>query len=174
MDPPNSRAKWENMNWSDAWDLCREAQEKFGAGPELEHIEWLGKQVNKDLEWMKNMRCLDSWKLCVRAIRWKKYNPQFRKFALRIANTIKTHKVAMYYDLYKQHHAEAIARGLTEGHAENRARRYTLKIFLAHFWMVSYAAIHDEAPPESYAIDVLGGAKRLVVPNWPFKFSLTS
>lgn len=53
------------------------------------------------------------------------------------------------------------------GRLDRMARRAALKTFLRHFWMVEYRARVGEMPPEHYAIDVLGGSKRLVVPNWP-------
>jgi hypothetical protein len=56
---------------------------------------------------------------------------------------------------------------LPESRVKARARRSAIKAFLRHTWMVEYRAHTGEMPPEHYAVDVLGGSHRLVVPNWP-------
>lgn len=56
---------------------------------------------------------------------------------------------------------------LPDSRIKAMARRAAVKAFLRHYWMVEYRAQTGEMPPEHYAIDVLGGSHKLVVPNWP-------
>lgn len=57
---------------------------------------------------------------------------------------------------------------LPPAHIDARARRYAVKIFLAHYHQVGYFYLKGEMPPKPYVLDVLGHADEIQVPNWPF------
>lgn len=53
------------------------------------------------------------------------------------------------------------------GRLELRARRWAVKIFLAHYHHVAYECYFGEAPPKPYVIAHLNHAGMIEVPNWP-------
>lgn len=57
---------------------------------------------------------------------------------------------------------------LPPGHLHARARRWAVKIFLAHFHEVAYCEKTGQRPPKPYVLDILGHADEIGVPNWPF------
>lgn len=54
---------------------------------------------------------------------------------------------------------------LPDGHINNRARKYAVKIFLSHYYSVYYYIRTGEVPYNAYAIDILSGHKKILVPN---------
>jgi hypothetical protein len=56
---------------------------------------------------------------------------------------------------------------LPPGHLHARAKRYAVKLFLAHWHHVAYMVRYGEAPPKPYVISQLGHAHYLAPPNWP-------
>jgi hypothetical protein len=57
---------------------------------------------------------------------------------------------------------------LPPAHIHARAKRWAVKLFLAHWHEVAYRVHYSAAPPKPYVIEHLGHAHRIVVPNWPF------
>jgi hypothetical protein len=58
-----------------------------------------------------------------------------------------------------------IAGKLPDAHLHARAKRYAVKIFLAHFFEVWYRDFHKAAPPLPYPIAILGHAHRINPPG---------
>jgi hypothetical protein len=56
---------------------------------------------------------------------------------------------------------------LPPGHIHARAKRWAVKLFLAHWHHVAYETHYGEAPPKPYVLEHLGHAHPIVVPNWP-------
>lgn len=56
---------------------------------------------------------------------------------------------------------------LPKGHLDARARRYAVKLFLAHYHHVAFETEYHEAPPKPYVIEHLGHAHYLAPPGWP-------
>lgn len=56
---------------------------------------------------------------------------------------------------------------LPDGRLDLRARRYAVKLFLAHLHHVMYEDHYGELPPKPYVISHLGHAHFLSPPNWP-------
>ncbi|WP_405379704.1 transposase [Phascolarctobacterium sp.] len=55
---------------------------------------------------------------------------------------------------------------LPPAHINERAKRYAVKMFLSHLFEVWYTLHNQEKPPKPYAIDILGHAHEIRVPNW--------
>lgn len=49
-----------------------------------------------------------------------------------------------------------------------RAKRYAVKIFLAHWQAVAFRAHYGTNPPKPYVMAILGHAHEIQVPGWPF------
>jgi hypothetical protein len=62
------------------------------------------------------------------------------------------------YDCYSQGR-------LPESHIIGSAKRYAVKIFLAHYFMVDWYIKYDEAPPDCYALDILKGHRKIHIPG---------
>lgn len=56
---------------------------------------------------------------------------------------------------------------LPDGHIHMRAKRYAVKLFLAHWHHVAYEVQFGEPPPKPYVIQHLGHAGYQGPPNWP-------
>jgi hypothetical protein len=57
---------------------------------------------------------------------------------------------------------------LPPGHIHARAKRYAVKLFLAHWHAVAYRDHFNADAPKPYALTMLGHAHEIVCPNWPF------
>jgi hypothetical protein len=57
---------------------------------------------------------------------------------------------------------------LPAGHLHARAKRYAVKLFLAHWHAVAYRGAFGTDAPKPYAITALGHAHEIPCPNWPF------
>lgn len=55
---------------------------------------------------------------------------------------------------------------LPPAHINMRAKRYAVKMFLSHLFMVWYEIVHKVKPPKPYAISILGHAHEVPIPNW--------
>lgn len=55
---------------------------------------------------------------------------------------------------------------LPDGRIELRARRYAVKLFLAHYHHVAYETEFGQIPPKPYALTHLGHAHYIAPPNW--------
>jgi hypothetical protein len=56
---------------------------------------------------------------------------------------------------------------LPPAHIHARARRYAVKLFLAHYHHVAYEVEYGVPPPKPYIIEQRGHAHYLAPPNWP-------
>ena len=59
---------------------------------------------------------------------------------------------------------------LPAGRLDLRARRYAVKLFLAHLHHVMYEDYYNEPPPKPYVITHLGHAHIIGPPNWPLPY----
>lgn len=50
---------------------------------------------------------------------------------------------------------------LPPAHIHSRAKRYAVKLFLAHYFETGYALIHGETPPKPYVIEHMGHVKHV-------------
>ena len=56
---------------------------------------------------------------------------------------------------------------LPDGHIHESAKRWTVKLFLAHYHHVAYESHYDEPPPKPYILDRGGHTHYIAPPNWP-------
>lgn len=56
---------------------------------------------------------------------------------------------------------------LPPAHLHSRAKRYAVKLFLAHYHHVAYEIMYGTPPPLPYVITQLGHAHYIAPPNWP-------
>ena len=56
-----------------------------------------------------------------------------------------------------------------DAHVHAMAKRWAVKLFLAHYHHVAYEAAYGEPPPKPYVISVLGHGDYLAPPNWPMR-----
>ena len=59
---------------------------------------------------------------------------------------------------------------LPPAHIHARAKRWAVKLFLAHYHTVAFVDRFKEMPPKPYVITHLGHAHEILVPNWPAEF----
>jgi hypothetical protein len=57
---------------------------------------------------------------------------------------------------------------LPPAHLHARAKRYAVKLFLAHWHAVAYRAQHGTEAPKPYVLTQLQHAHEIVCPHWPF------
>jgi hypothetical protein len=69
------------------------------------------------------------------------------------------------HDKRKQAYKCYIQGKLPDGHLRNRAKRWSVKVLLAHYYMIEYYIRHGKAPPDVYALDVLNGKRKIHVPG---------
>jgi hypothetical protein len=60
---------------------------------------------------------------------------------------------------------------LPDGHIHARAKRYAVKLFLAHWHQVAYENAFNKAAPLPYSIAILNHAHQIPVPNYVSRFS---
>jgi hypothetical protein len=74
-------------------------------------------------------------------------------------------KIGKSTDAYKAYAAGK----LPPAHVHARAKRWAVKLFLAHFQAVAYRDHHGTDAPKPYILTQEGGhAHEIAVPNWPF------
>lgn len=56
---------------------------------------------------------------------------------------------------------------LPQGHIHARAKRYAVKLFLAHWHHVAFESTFGQAPPKPYVIEHGGHTHFIAPPNWP-------
>jgi Transposase IS116/IS110/IS902 family len=86
-----------------------------------------------------------------------------KAFADQAAAKLEKVKIGKETDAYKAY----IQGYLPPGHLHARAKRYAVKLFLAHWHHVAYSLAHQQPPPKPYVITQLGHAHEIPVPNWP-------
>ncbi len=58
---------------------------------------------------------------------------------------------------------------LPPGHIHARAKRWAVKLFLAHWQHVAYSITFKKEPPRPYVLTHLGHVDEIKPPNWPMK-----
>lgn len=56
---------------------------------------------------------------------------------------------------------------LPDGHIHSRAKRYAVKLFLAHYHHVAFESTFNRLPPKPYIIEHGGHTHFIAPPNWP-------
>jgi hypothetical protein len=86
-------------------------------------------------------------------------------FAAQAADKLARFKIGRTTEAYR-HYA---AGRLPPAHLHARAKRWAVKLFLAHYHHVAYESRFGTPPPKPYVIDVLGHGDYMAPPNWPMK-----
>ena len=87
------------------------------------------------------------------------------KFADQAASILKSKRLGKSTEAYK-----AYSQGkLPPAHIHARAKRYAVKLFLAHYHWVAYESEYGAPPPKPFVIEHLGHADLLTPPNWKKK-----
>lgn len=84
-------------------------------------------------------------------------------YAEQAARILATKKIGKDTDAFKYYSASR----LPPAHIHARARRYAVKLFLAHLHDVWYEIATGEQPPKPYVIEHLGHVDMLMPPHWP-------
>ena len=58
---------------------------------------------------------------------------------------------------------------LPPAHIQSRAKRYAVKLFLAHWHHVAYEDHYGTQPPKPYVIEHGGHVHYIAPPNWPMQ-----
>lgn len=83
-------------------------------------------------------------------------------YADQAAKKLETTKIGKDTDAYKWYSQGK----LPPAHIQERAKRYAVKIFLSHLHEVMYMEHYGEKPPKPFAIEHLGHAHKIEVPNF--------
>jgi hypothetical protein len=85
------------------------------------------------------------------------------QFADQAAARLEKHKLGKTTEAYK-----AYSKGkLPPAHIHSRAKRYAVKLFLAHYHHVAYEIEYGEAPPKPYILTQPNHTHYMAPPNWP-------
>jgi hypothetical protein len=84
-----------------------------------------------------------------------------REFAVQAATILQTKKIGKDTEAFK-HYSVGM---LPPAHIQERAKRYAVKIFLAHLHEVWYRWHYGEMPPKPYVIEHLGHVHKIEPPN---------
>tara|TARA_R100000808_G_scaffold4694_1_gene14962 strand:+ start:2464 stop:3315 length:852 start_codon:yes stop_codon:yes gene_type:complete len=84
-------------------------------------------------------------------------------FADQAKAKLEKYKIGKTTEAYK---AYSVGK-LPPAHINARARRFAIKLFLAHYQHVAYELHYGEPPPKPYVIEHLGHAHYIAPPNWP-------
>ena len=55
---------------------------------------------------------------------------------------------------------------LPDFHIRNQAKRWAVKVFLAHYYTIDYYTRYGKLPLDTYGLDILKGTKKIHVPDW--------
>lgn len=86
-------------------------------------------------------------------------------YADQAASTLERKRIGKDTEAYK---AYSIGK-LPPAHIHARAKRYAVKLFLAHWHHVAYEVEFGEPPPKPYVIEHLGHVHYIAPPNWPMQ-----
>ena len=87
------------------------------------------------------------------------------EYAEQATHKLATVKIGKNTEAYKWY-----SKGmLPPAHINERAKRWTVKIFLSHLFAVWYQMVNGEKPAIPYAIAILGHAHTIEIPNWDAK-----
>jgi len=85
-------------------------------------------------------------------------------FADQAAAKLERFKIGKTTDAYKAYSTGI----LPKGHIHARAKRWAVKLFLAHWHAVAYRHEFGTNAPKPYVLEHLGHTHAVQVPNWPF------
>ena len=85
------------------------------------------------------------------------------QFAEQAQHMLDTKKIGKGTEAYKAYSAGK----LPPAHIHSRAKRYAVKLFLAHYHHVAYEIANGTPPPKPYVLDHMGHAHYMSPPNWP-------
>ena len=84
-------------------------------------------------------------------------------FADQAKAKLERYKIDKKTEAYK-----AYSKGkLPPGHIHSRAKRYAVKLFLAHYHHVSFELHYGKPPPKPFVIEHMGHGHYKAPPNWP-------
>lgn len=86
------------------------------------------------------------------------------ELAVQAAAKLEKFRIGKTTDAYKSY----IAGRLPPAHIHARAKRWAVKLFLAHFHAVAYRAHFKVDAPKPYVLSQLHHAHEIQCPNWPF------
>jgi len=92
---------------------------------------------------------------------WEEAKNESGEYASRAAAQLRRYDYKPWKDTYKIYSAGY----LPPGHIIARSKRWAVKIFLAHYYSVIYYIRNGEVPYDAYALDILKGHRRILVPN---------
>lgn len=87
------------------------------------------------------------------------------EFADQARLKLEKFKIGKDTDAYKAY----VTGKLPPAHVHARAKRWAVKMFLAHYFEVGYQIKHGKEGPKPYAIVHLGHAHYIAPPNWPME-----
>ncbi len=87
------------------------------------------------------------------------------EFAGQATRKLERFKIDKSTDAY----AAYAAGKLPPAHIHARAKRWTVKLFLAHYHQVAWTLATGSPPPKPYAISILGHADMILPPNFPMR-----
>lgn len=93
--------------------------------------------------------------------RWEVARNEAGEYAGRAAERLRMFNYKPWKEPYKSYAAGY----LPNRHLIARAKRYAVKIFLAHYYSVIYYIRNGEVPYDAYALDILKGHRKILVPN---------
>jgi len=85
------------------------------------------------------------------------------QFADQARGKLEKHKIRKDTDAYKAYSKDR----LPPAHIHSRAKRYAVKLFLAHYHHVAYEVAYGEAPPKPYILTQPDHVHYIAPPNWP-------
>jgi len=90
---------------------------------------------------------------------------KIRSLMYNVVDMFIKHRTPIYRDIYDKEKALQVSRGISLGHAHNRAIRKTAKIFLQHYWVVArtQAGLSVSQP---WVLEHGGHCDYIEVPNW--------
>jgi hypothetical protein len=86
------------------------------------------------------------------------------ELAVQAAEKLERFKIGKSTDAFKAYDAGR----LPPGHLHARAKRWTVKLFLAHYHAVAYRAHFGTDAPKPYVLSQLQHGHEISAPNWPF------
>ena len=144
--------------------------------PTVGHF-WSFAGMNPDMKWEKGQK--RPFSLSAKVLCWK-VGQSFMK--------LRAHKADIYGKVYEARKALEIARNEAGAHKgyklrtagkttevdilppfiiDARARRYAVKLFIAHLHHVMYEVRYGTAPPKPYILNQPGHVHFIAPPNWP-------
>ena len=85
------------------------------------------------------------------------------RFAEQAKDKLDRYRIGKDTEAYEHYSAGR----LPPAHIHSRAKRYAVKLFLAHYHHVAYELRYGTPPPKPYVIEHMGHAHYLAPPNWP-------